>query len=156
MRGIGEQPPTVFSRLIALAIGPSYLMYVAYVGWSVTRMSPWLVLALVLAGAGAIMAVLVVFGIKAFRHRGPARRFQLSTFLLIVLPLSIYLAAIRCVFHEVGSGENNVEHWGAVVIFSLVFIVVSTSILLWFAEALMWLAVLALKRRPVGRSGGPG
>jgi len=134
--------PTVFSRMMALFVGSLYLAYLTAVGWALTGVSPWLMSLLVLAGAIAIMAVLVAFGIKADRHRGPVRRFGLATIFLIIVPLSIYLAVIRWVLDEAPSEQFTVDQWIMVLIFSAAFMLLSTVLLLWMAEALMWLAVL--------------
>ncbi len=138
-------PPGIRSRLIALLIGPWYL-YVVAVAFAFATDTPRLQsLLLVLAGAVAIMAVLVVFGLKAFRHSERRIKFNLSTILLFIVPLSIYLAAIRHVLRAVPTDEMRVLNWILLSGFSLLFMILSTAILIWLAEALMWLALILLR-----------
>ena len=143
--------PTVFSRVMAVLVGSLYLAYLTALGWTVSELPLWTMALLVAAGAIAIMAVLVVFGMKAYVHRGPARRFGLATIFLVMLPLSIYLAAIRWMLDKAQLDELSGEQWIIVLIFSAAFMLLSTVILLWMAEALMWFATVlqskVLRRR---------
>ncbi|MBC8870940.1 MAG: hypothetical protein H8E44_16065 [Planctomycetes bacterium] len=139
------QPPGIRSRLLALLVGPWYLLVITAVFTNATRSPPLQTFVAVFAGSVAIMVVLGVFGVKADRHTGRRLRFNLSSIMLFIVPLSIYLAAIRHVLRALPTRELYVLSWLKVAGVSLIFMILSTAILLWFAEALMWF-VLSLLR----------
>jgi hypothetical protein len=138
------RPITTRSRIVALVFGPLYLLQLAAVSWSITRTSPWLNLLLILAGATLIMAVLVVFGIKAYDHRGPTRRFGLATIFLVMVPLSIYLAWFRWLMSHLPDERFTIAAGIAASVVFVLMVILTTVVLLWLAEALMWLSVLLL------------
>ena len=137
-----EHPPTAVSRIASSLVGTLYLAYLIGVAHAVTQTPVWLASLLVLAGAGTIIAVLVAFGIKAYWHRGPVRRFGLSTIFLISIPLSIYLAAIRWMLQAATPQSLTPALWMIVCLISVTFMLVTTILLLHLAEALIWIAVV--------------
>jgi hypothetical protein len=141
-----EHPPTAVSRIASSLVGTLYLAYLIGVAHAVTQTPVWLALLLVLAGAGTIIAVLVAFGIKAYWHRGPVRRFGLSTIFLISIPLSIYLAGIRWMLQPASPQSLTLAQWTMVGVIGITFMLVTTILLLHLAEALMWIAVVIQRR----------
>jgi hypothetical protein len=144
--------PNVRGRLTALLVGPVYLLLLSSVFSSVTQTPYAVTLGLTLLGASVIMVVLAIFGVKVFRHPGSLVQFTLSTVLLILIPLSIYLAALRWLFQDLPIGKIHVTGWLLVTATAMVFIAVSTAVLIWFAEAIVWLALIVL--RTVARNSG--
>jgi hypothetical protein len=153
-----EEPPTGVSRIASLLVGIAYLAYLIGVAHAVTQTPVWIVSLLVLAGAGTIMAVLVVFGLKAYWHSGPVRRFGLSSIFLISIPLSIYLAAIRWMLQAASPPSLTPAIWMTVWLTSITFMLVTTILLLHLAEALMWIAAALLRwtRRRNRKQSPPG
>jgi len=98
--------PNIRGRLLALLVGPAYLLLLSLVFSSVTQTPYWAALAITLLGASVIMVVLGIFGVKVFRHRGSAVQFTLSTVLLILIPMSIYLAAFRWLYQSLPVDEK--------------------------------------------------
>ena len=139
------QSPGIRSRLLALLVGPWYLLVITAVFTNATRSPPLPTFLAVSAGAVAIMVILGVFGVKADRHTGRWTRFNLSSIMLFIVPFSIYLAGIRHVLRALPTREFHVPGWFAVAGISLLFMILSTAILLWLAEALMWFALSLLR-----------
>jgi hypothetical protein len=98
-----------------------------------------------LLGASVIMVVLAVFGVRAFRHRGSTLQFALSTMFLVLIPVSIYFAALRWLYQHLPLEKIHVTGWLILSVVSVTFMLVSTAVLLWFAEALVWLALLVMR-----------
>jgi hypothetical protein len=137
------EPPSAGSRRLALVVGPGYLLLLASALGGATRTSLAVVLPVTLLAALAIMAVLAFLGAKAYEYRHSAVRFTLSTAFLISLPLCIYLAALRWVLQSVPRSELELD-WAsgiALGVFALLSMFITTVVLLWLAEALVWLAV---------------
>lgn len=141
-----EHSPTVLPRIASLLTGGAYLAYLSGVACVTTGTPFWLTTLLVLAGAAAIMAVMVACGVKLERQQGPVRRFGLSTVFLITIPLSIYLAATRWMLQAATPQSLTLAQWTMVGVIGVTFMLVTTILLLHLAEALMWLAV-AVQRR---------
>lgn len=143
-----EKPNTrdhwTVQRLLGLFVGFWYLYGMVRILAVVTHVSVVLAVPVVCVAAGIIMAVMVVFGVKAYRQEGPVRQFRLSSLFLLVIPLSIYFAAIRLLIGTVPP-EIGLIAWSAIGLASLFFIIISTVVLLWLAETLMWLAVLLIR-----------
>lgn len=133
------------SRLLALLIGPWYLLMVSSIIHQATEAPAGIVLGLVLLGAAVIIAVLLVFGVKAYEQKGPVRQFRLSSLMLLILPFAIYLAAIRCVTDKISAIQLNLLYRLVIGIVCIGFMSLSTAILLWLADALMWLALGAVR-----------
>ena len=140
-----SQPPNLQSRLFALLIGTLYLCCLAAAFSQITSASPALCFTLVLTAAIIVMVTLVVFGVKAFQNSKNPYRFNISTVLLVIVPLSVYLSAIRIVLRDNPMRNMTISGWFVVAFFSLCFMAFSTAVLLWLAEALMWLAVMTLR-----------
>ncbi len=91
------------------------------------------------------MVTLVVFGVKALQNSKYPYRFNISTVLLVIVPLSVYLSAIRIFLREMPMRNITISGWFVFGFFSLCFMAFSTAVLLWLADALMWLAVMTLR-----------
>jgi hypothetical protein len=137
-------PPSVRSRLLALWIGIWYVVGVAAVLVQITGMPRTVSFLLVSLGAAVIMAVMVAFGVKAYKQKGPVRQFQLSSLFLLIIPIAIYSTAIRFVVDALPANAGPVV-WLMVTLSASFFVVLSTAILLWLADALMWIAVLVVR-----------
>jgi uncharacterized membrane protein SirB2 len=145
-----EYSPSVLPRIASLLTGGAYLAYLSGVACVTTGTPFWLTTVLVLAGAVAIMAVMVACGVKLERQQGPIRRFGLSTVFLITIPLSIYLAAIRWMLQAATPQSLTLAQWMMVGLIGITFLLVTNILLLHLAEALMWIAVAVqrwLRRR---------
>ena len=135
-----------FYRKLALIMGPVFLY-----GWTITfadstGMTIWRAALCVNLGAAAIMIVLTVFGLKALEGKESLRRFNLSTVMLVMAPLSIYLAAFNAMFRNVDVSGVSISDRVLVVVFCLMVMGLTTYVLLAFADAIAWLAVGALRR----------
>jgi hypothetical protein len=149
-----EQPIRYRSRILALFGTPFYVMLVA-AGLSGASTAPfWLSLLAVIAGAGVIMVTLCVFGVKAYRHAGPTRRFGLSTMFLVIIPLSVYLAGLRWGIMGLPVDRITPAGWITAALFCAIFIVISTAVLLRFTEAVLWLATAVLRALNAARRSG--
>jgi hypothetical protein len=91
------------------------------------------------------MAVLTVFGVKAYKYKHSTIRFTLSSALLVTIPLSVYFATLRWVFRDLPTRELDAVSWLLIFAFSLMFMILTTAMLLWMAEAIMWFAVASLR-----------
>ena len=140
-----SQPPNLQSRLCALLIGTWYLCSLAATFSQITRASPVLCFALVLTASIIVMVTLVVFGVKSLQNTKHPYRFNISTVLLVIVPLSVYLSAIRIFLRAMPTRNITISSWFVFGFFSLCFMAFSTAVLLWLAEALMWLAVITLR-----------
>ncbi|MBP88192.1 MAG: hypothetical protein CMJ64_15990 [Planctomycetaceae bacterium] len=101
-------------------------------------------LALVGLASAVIMATLVVFGVKAYRQEGSARQFRLSSLFLLIVPIAIYSTAIRAIT-ATAPLDVGLLGWLIVAVASVLFMFISTVILLWLANSLMWYAVFVVR-----------
>jgi hypothetical protein len=141
-------PPGAPSRITALVFGGFYVYFVAAILSQATRAPLVVSLFFVSLGSAVIMAVMVVFGVKAYKQDGRVRQFQLSSLFLLIIPIAIYSTAIRTVFETApptAAATLGPLGWTIAIVFSVLFVVLSTVILLWLADALMWLAVLVVR-----------
>ena len=153
-----HENPRKSHRVAALLFGPSYITWIGFISHGVTDTPLWLTLLTVWIGAILIAAVILVFGLKAF-HAGPSGgRFRLSSILLVLVPMSIYLAGLRFFFANALERQSGDTLNGLfVAIFSTVFIGLTSLMLLWTTEAFLWLAVTVLnwcRRRKQSIKGG--
>jgi len=133
--------------LLALFLGPAYLLLVAQILSVATGTSYAVTVALTVVGSLMIMAVLVVFGVKAYKYRHSAIRFTLSSAFLVTVPLAVYLATLRWVIRGAPTQDMRPTFWLWFSAFSMIAMTVTTVILLWLAEAIMWFAVASLRAR---------
>lgn len=140
-----EKPVGFRSRVIALLLGFWYLMWMAAILMEATNIPGAIAAAVVFVAAVVIMVVMTIFGMKAYAQRGPSHQFRLSSLFLLIVPLSIYLAGIRAVLGQFARENLGLLTYLMIVLASLGFMVFSTVILLWTAEALMWFAAGAVK-----------
>jgi hypothetical protein len=134
-------PYPVVSRLLAFMIAPPYLLAVAAMLSATTGIAFQSALIAVVCGAAVIMVVLGIVSVKVLNAEGPLRRFSLSSALLLAVPLAVYLAGLRYVLAATVSDELPVVAWFFIATLSLVFMIVTTSILLCLAEAIVWVCV---------------
>jgi ADP-ribose pyrophosphatase len=132
----------VRGRVLTLFFVPFYLYYLVMLVVQAKGVSPWTALAVVSGGALAIMVTLVVFGAKSIKQTGPVRRFQLNSIFLIIIPLSVYLAAVRWMIQGLPSDEFRVRGWLTVVLAAAFFMFFTTIVLIHFTDAVLWLAVI--------------
>jgi hypothetical protein len=130
---------------VAWIIGPFYLWILTGVFSHVTDTRYAVTLAIVAAGAAVLMTCIALFGVRAYRGAGRSRQFRISSLLLAMVPLSVYLAAIRWVLSGSQTAEFTPGQWFAVVLVACVFILLSTLILAKFAEAIVWTAVALVR-----------
>lgn len=137
-------PPSRGRCIIGLLAGIWYVLGMASILRQVTGMPAAISLLLMTIGSAVIMAVLVVFGVKAYKQKGPIRQFQLSSLFLLMVPIAIYSAAIRSVAVTLPANLSPLA-WLAFAGGASFYVVMSTVVLLWFADALMWVAVLVVR-----------
>ncbi len=145
------RPPSIRSRIAALAAGLLIFLWLASAASSVTETSFLLCLAVVLLGAGTIMAVLTVFGVKALEGRESFRRFNLSSLMLVCVPLGIYLAGVRALLSNIAQDEIPLWGWALFGVLALLAMAAMTVLLTAMAEAILWAARLPLTRRTTER-----
>lgn len=136
-----DAAPGTFTRLIALLVCPVYLLMVASGFSSATQTPLTVTLPTVLICAAAIIGVLVAFGVKAYRHDSRRLRFNLSTVLLFMVPVCIYLMAFQQILHAIPLGQRDVYLLVTLSGVGLFLACLTTAILLYFAEAVMWLGL---------------
>ena len=150
---------TTVSRLLALLLAPLYLLLVSAMFSELTKTPLVVTLPIIICGASTIMVVLAIFAVKAHLHTGPARQFRLSSVFLATIPLAIYLAAVRWVIQSAIDQDPSLRNEAGMLLWLIVsapaacFITVSTAILIWFTEAIVWVAI-ALARPFWGRRRG--
>ncbi len=133
-----------FKRVVAILFGGGYLTGFSFVLSLVTESSPLICQLMTFGAAGAIMMVLVVFGERSLRQRAEGIRFSISTLLLFVVPLAIYLAAARLfALRLMRQRPTGVAIWIVSAAFAIVMMVITTVVLLLMAEAIVWLLVSA-------------
>jgi len=139
-------------RSMALVIGFVYMLFVAQVITETTNWSYGVALGVSVTGCGIVMAALSALGVKAYRKKDARIRFTFSTVFLASIPLSVYLAAIRLVLNH--APVRTLPNWAWLVIslFSMMAMILSTAVLMSFAEALVWFAIACLPRK---RSASP-
>lgn len=128
------------SRLLAICFAPFYLSLCA-AGWAAAaRVS--LAESLVLTGVSAlaIMVVITLLAEKFYIYRRTGVRFSLSTAFMMTIPFCIYLAAIQKVLLRIPAGADPVT-WVFVAVIAIGWMCLTTVVLMWLAEALMYLAV---------------
>lgn len=136
----------VLRRFGAILFGVIYLAFFTHVFALVTEYSkPVCAFALGLA-AMAIMIVLTVFGVRAVDHQSGRLRFSISTMLLIVVPMAIYLAATRILIaHGLGDSPLEPALWLVIVVYALLVWSVTTVVLLLLAEAVVWMTARCMR-----------
>ena len=141
------KPPSTLSRIGSLACGSLLFWWLAYAASESADLPFAACLVVVVLGASVIMAVLTVFGVKAFEGAESLRRFNLSSLMLITVPLAIYLAGFRFLLSRAPTEEFTPGAWIALGVFALIAMAVVTILLVSMAEALLWAAQLPLTRR---------
>jgi hypothetical protein len=139
---------TVRGRFLSLAFGALYLAIITQLYRELSGLPLAIAVLMVLAAAAAMIGVIAVFCAKWVRHPDDMRRMKLSTLFLPFIPISIYLALYRQLFALIpGDVIRDAPHvWWMLHIYFLAFVVLTTVVLLWFGEAIVWLA-LAIRRR---------
>lgn len=128
-------------RAFALLTGPLWMLLVSQYAERQSGMPLWAVLPVVVAAAVVVMGVLTAFGAKAFRCGDRQRRFSLSTLLLLVLLLSIYLGMFRWFVGLFPAERRSAAFWWDAAVTWALFFIVSVTFLFLYAEALIWLAL---------------
>jgi hypothetical protein len=106
---------------------------------------------LVAVNAAIIIAVIAVFCVKLVNRRDASWRVQLSTLFLPFIPLAIYLSLFCRVLELVQreSGEKwRAEFWPLIPLF-VIFVVITTAILLVFGEAVVGVRCKSFAEFPV-------
>ena len=128
------------SRLLALCFGSFYLLRCA-IGWSTAaQVSPEVSLFLTGVSALVIMVVITLLAERFYIYRRTGVRFSLSTAFMMTIPFCIYLAAIQKVLSRAPTGDDPVI-WLIVGVVAIGWMGLTTVILIWLTEALMYHAV---------------
>lgn len=146
MHASSAKTRTATSRIFWLCVGPIYLSLVGIGLAARTDLSLLAIVVEVSVGATGIMAVLVVFGVKAYRRMGSTRRFNLASLLLLIVPLCVYLTAFRQFLADKEIEQLGPAAWLGLAVACIGFMAVTTAVLLCFTEAVLATA-LAVQRR---------
>jgi hypothetical protein len=143
------KPTAIWFRLLALTFTPIYLLIWAVALRESTRLPLVATFSAVVVGAFVVMGVLVAFGLKTLEGKERVSRFNLSSIMLVMVPLAAYLAALRAVLAPLPLNNLGAGGWAFLAAASMTFMIVTTIVLLAFAEALAWLGLkgLSLVRR---------
>jgi orotate phosphoribosyltransferase len=143
---IGEQL-TVRSRVMAIVLGSVYLLFVAGMFEGLSGITYPTAVAAVFVGAAVIMASLAALAVRYSRSRGE-RRLSLSTVLLLFVPVAVYLTAFRWIYRELATPPSPVgAAWWFIGALLLALAVMTTVVLLWYAEAIVWFALRFVRWR---------
>jgi hypothetical protein len=137
--------PDLRSRITSLLLGGIYLAFVTVMYQQLSGLSALAAAASVLIASVAIVVVIALFCAKWVSRPAGQRRVRLGTLFLLFIPASIYLALLSQVF-QVLPQEMALTRW-IVVPFFIVFVLLTTSVLLYFGEAVVWLFLKAYRVR---------
>lgn len=141
-----EKGPTSRSRSLALFVGSCYLVILSEIFSNVSDSPLRITMPLVLLGAFMIVAVFAVLAGRHVRNDGQSRRFGLSSILLLFIPASIYLAAVRILLTALPKDPPILMVF-IIVVATIVLVALSTVVFLRMAEAGMWFALQILRLR---------
>jgi hypothetical protein len=133
-----EFTPTIASRLTALFVGVGYLLILTNTLSFLAGISLVAAAVFVVMPAVVIMLVLAVYSVKFFHHGSNRRRLALSTILLAFVPISIYLAGISCLLRQLPLDDMRLIECLLIATFLVVWATVTTVILLYLVDALVW------------------
>lgn len=144
---IRERPRTLVARILGLLGGLLFWVLAALGLVGGAELSLGLALFGTFCGAVVIMVSLAVFGVKAYSGGESLRRFNLSSLLLLTLPLAIYLTYGRLFVSRIPLEEISV--WGRVMLIVLLVFAAGVATLVFAncAEALVWIGTVWLKRK---------
>jgi hypothetical protein len=140
--------PRFRQRAISLIVGPAYLGLLTALFSHITG-TPVAVTAGVVAGCTlVVLAAIGVLCVRLVGRAGPERQFGMATALLLFIPFAVYLGGIRCVLLAIQKSAEDLDPvlWFLLAAYSLMFMIVTTVVLLFFGEALIWLVALLLRR----------
>ena len=135
-------------RLFALLMGVAYMLFVAQVLHEVTKWSYSAAFGVTVIGSLIVMAALALLGVKAYKNKDVGNRFTFSTVFLASIPLSVYLAVLHLLLRDTPLESLHVVLWLFIAAFSVFGMIISTIVLMSFAESLVWLAVASLRWKP--------
>jgi hypothetical protein len=137
------------SRLLALVTGGFYLYLHAMVVSRVTDTPLTIILPVIGVGVCILIAILGYYCIKLARQGGSIRRIGMSSVLMAFVPISIYCGAIKWFVHAAsakGSSPPDPFPWITFSLFWILWMIVTTAVLLWFGEAIVWLTLILLRK----------
>ena len=135
-----ELTPT--SRYLAFAVGWAYLSLHTLLLSAATETSLLLVIPCVVAASGVIIAVIGYYCVRFARQDSVSPRFNTASVLLAFVPVSIYCVVIRWLAHNVSGNEAsslNPFPWITFTSISVVWMAITTAVLLWFGESIVWI-----------------
>ena len=141
---MGDGVLRTLQRGVALFSAPGYLVLMAILlhGYQPSISKP-LAITVVFIGAAVIMAVFYAIRVHLSKVAPGQAKFTLATLFWLSIPLCIYFSYIRVVWLGLGSSVSNsgnlVGDLGVVGLSGLIFMIVSSAILLAFTESLIWL-----------------
>ena len=144
-----ERPPELVRRIMILPVGVLYIVAVA-AGFRAALPAPFpLALAIALLVTAVQTAIIILFSVK-FLERGPhERRFSISSVLILTVYLAIFLAQIRLAVQSesLRPPELTFGVLLTIIFISTGYMIISTLILMAFAESLMWIAVSMMRSK---------
>jgi hypothetical protein len=143
---------TLRSRLLSLVGGTLYLAIVTRLYQMLTNLSLPIAALLVLCAAAAITSVIAIFCTKWVSQQGAMRQMSLSTLFLPFIPISIYLALYSQILNIIRGLEfRNAPFAWLLHIYYLAFVALSTIVLLWLGEAVVWMAMVIHRNFSIAR-----
>ena len=101
------------------------------------------VLSAVVVSTCIIFAVIGFYCTRFARQDGAVRRFGMTSVLIAFVPISIYCGAIKWFVHAVAAQDASPPGpfpWITFVALCILWMATTTAVLLWFGEAIVWLA----------------
>ena len=129
-------------RAVSVVVGCGYIYLVSALFAAVTESSLLVAVLTVSAGVGIEILIICELSKRLFLSNNGDKRFGLSTLILVVTGLAIYLAAIGCLVQSVPDEAAAADlPLILMLIFSVLavlFVAISTIVFTYFAEALVW------------------
>ena len=134
--------PKPFVHFISLFCGPIYLVFLAS---NLSRTTGILLVeALVAVGAGGISLSGFLIVICSRMNQDSGRRFTLSTTMMLIAMLAIYLAYLRQVFNRIDASKFGLAEYAACTVYGLLFIYISTIVMILFIDSAIALTTIVV------------
>ncbi len=140
-------------RVASVVGGAAYICFVSLL-LSLATDSPFPATLLTVATCAAVeMLVICELSRRLFLSNEEYRRYSLGTLLLIMTGLSIYLAAIGCMVRAIPDDADDLALFEIIFLsgYAAFFVLISTAVLIYFAEALVWAGISVATRIRIRR-----
>ena len=126
--------PKPIINFISLFCGPFYLVLVASI---LSRTSGILMVeALIAVGAGSlVLSGLLITICSRLVNQRSSRKYSISTLLMLMSVLAIYLAYLRQIFSKIDTTKFELPGYAACALFGFLFVYISTIVMVLFVDA---------------------